>query len=100
MTRVGREDACVPQDIVVQGEGIEAEHCLITNQEGVVTLDPCGHACALDGVSITTPTPLTQGNTHIQLDQRERDKHRERETNNDRDRDRDRYRCDNTACYI
>ncbi|XP_067107887.1 pleckstrin homology-like domain family B member 2 isoform X1 [Osmerus mordax] len=61
VTRVGREDACVPQDIVVQGEGIEAEHCLITNQGGVVTLDPCGHACALDGVPITTPTPLTQG---------------------------------------
>lgn len=28
---------------------------------GVVTLDPCGHLCSLDGVQVTVPTPLTQG---------------------------------------
>lgn len=34
---------------------------------GVVTLDPCGHLCSLDGVQVTVPTPLTQGKlyTHI-----------------------------------
>ncbi|XP_041669760.1 pleckstrin homology-like domain family B member 1 isoform X2 [Cheilinus undulatus] len=61
VTRIGREDAPVPQDITVQGPGIEAEHCLIYNEGGVVTLDPCGHLCSLDGVQVTVPTPLTQG---------------------------------------
>uniref|UniRef100_UPI0037E85346 pleckstrin homology-like domain family B member 1 isoform X2 n=1 Tax=Semicossyphus pulcher TaxID=241346 RepID=UPI0037E85346 len=61
VTRIGREDAPVPQDITIQGPGIEAEHCLIFNEGGVVTLDPCGHLCSLDGVQVTIPTPLTQG---------------------------------------
>ncbi|KAG7216800.1 hypothetical protein INR49_021198 [Caranx melampygus] len=61
VTRIGREDAPVPQDIVIQGPGVEAEHCLIINEGGVVTLDPCGHLCSLDGVQVTVPTPLTQG---------------------------------------
>ncbi|XP_036935221.1 pleckstrin homology-like domain family B member 2 isoform X5 [Acanthopagrus latus] len=61
VTRIGREDAPVPQDITIQGPGIEAEHCLIFNEGGVVTLDPCDHLCSLDGVQVTVPTPLTQG---------------------------------------
>ncbi|XP_037135211.1 pleckstrin homology-like domain family B member 2 isoform X5 [Syngnathus acus] len=61
VTRIGREDAPIPQDITIQGPGIEAEHCLIVNEGGVVTLDPCGHLCSLDGVQVTVPTPLTQG---------------------------------------
>ncbi|KAM8882271.1 pleckstrin homology-like domain family B member 2 isoform 2-T2 [Synchiropus picturatus] len=61
VTRIGREDAPIPQDITIQGPGIEAEHCLIYNEGGVVTLDPCGHPCSLDGVQVTVPTPLTQG---------------------------------------
>ncbi|XP_061104192.1 pleckstrin homology-like domain family B member 2 [Conger conger] len=62
-TRIGREDAPVPQNITIDGPGIEAEHCRIENHEGVITLDPCGNLCALDGVSVTTPTLLTQGYT-------------------------------------
>nr|XP_040022716.1 pleckstrin homology-like domain family B member 2 isoform X6 [Gasterosteus aculeatus aculeatus] len=61
VTRIGREDAPIPQDITIQGAGIEAEHCLIVNEGGVVTLDPCGHLCSLDGAQVTVPTPLTQG---------------------------------------
>ncbi|XP_041823811.1 pleckstrin homology-like domain family B member 2 isoform X2 [Melanotaenia boesemani] len=61
VTRIGREDALIPQDITIQGPGIEAEHCIIINEGGVVTLDPCGHLCSLDGVQVTVPTPLTQG---------------------------------------
>uniref|UniRef100_A0AAV2L6W5 Pleckstrin homology-like domain family B member 1 n=1 Tax=Knipowitschia caucasica TaxID=637954 RepID=A0AAV2L6W5_KNICA len=60
VTRIGRDDAPIPQDISVEGPGIEAEHCLIFNEGGVVTLDPCGHLCSLDGVQVTVPTPLTQ----------------------------------------
>ncbi|XP_030624874.1 pleckstrin homology-like domain family B member 2 [Chanos chanos] len=61
VTRIGREDAPVPQDITIEGPGIEAEHCTIENRGGVVSLDPCGHMCSLDGVPVTKPTPLTQG---------------------------------------
>lgn len=32
VTRIGREDAPVPQDITIQGPGIEAEHCCIINE--------------------------------------------------------------------
>ncbi|XP_056868473.1 pleckstrin homology-like domain family B member 2 isoform X3 [Takifugu flavidus] len=61
VTRIGTDTAPVPQDIIVQGPGIEAEHCLIINEGGVVTLDPCGHLCSLDGAHVMVPTPLTQG---------------------------------------
>ncbi|XP_016129694.1 pleckstrin homology-like domain family B member 2 isoform X3 [Sinocyclocheilus grahami] len=63
ITRIGRDDAPVPQDIAIEGPGIEAEHCRIENRGGVVTLDPCGHRCSLDGVPVTRPTQLTQGYT-------------------------------------
>ncbi|KAL1006642.1 hypothetical protein UPYG_G00074820 [Umbra pygmaea] len=61
ITRIGREDAAVPQDITIEGAGIEAEHCIITNRSGVIILDPCGNLCSLDGVPVTSPVPLTQG---------------------------------------
>ncbi|KAF4075632.1 hypothetical protein AMELA_G00221080 [Ameiurus melas] len=67
ITRIGRDDAAVPQDITIQGPGIEAEHCVIENRGGVVTLDPCGHLCSLDGVAVTTPTQLTQVQLHVSL---------------------------------
>uniref|UniRef100_A0A8C1ZWT7 Pleckstrin homology-like domain family B member 1 n=1 Tax=Cyprinus carpio TaxID=7962 RepID=A0A8C1ZWT7_CYPCA len=63
VTHIGRDDAPVPQDITIEGPGIEAEHCRIENRGGVVTLDPCGHMCSLDGVPVTRPTQLTQGYT-------------------------------------
>ncbi|XP_050953811.1 pleckstrin homology-like domain family B member 2 isoform X5 [Labeo rohita] len=63
VTRIGRDDAPVPQDITIEGPGIEAEHCRIENRGGVITLDPCGHLCSLDGVPVTRPTQLTQGYT-------------------------------------
>ncbi|KAM9552988.1 pleckstrin homology-like domain family B member 2 isoform 3-T3 [Salvelinus alpinus] len=61
VTRIGREDAVVPQNITIQGVGIEAEHCIIINTSGVIILDPCGNLCSLDGVPVTSPVPLTQG---------------------------------------
>ncbi|XP_049318681.1 pleckstrin homology-like domain family B member 2 isoform X3 [Astyanax mexicanus] len=61
ITRIGRDDAPVPQDINIEGPGIEMEHCIIENRGGVITLDPCGHLCSLDGVPVTRPTQLTQG---------------------------------------
>ncbi|XP_051537834.1 pleckstrin homology-like domain family B member 2 isoform X2 [Myxocyprinus asiaticus] len=63
VTRIGRDDAPVPQDITIEGPGIEAEHCKIENRGGFITLDPCGHMCSLDGVPVTKSTQLTQGYT-------------------------------------
>ncbi|XP_072567512.1 pleckstrin homology-like domain family B member 2 isoform X6 [Paramormyrops kingsleyae] len=63
VTRIGREDAPIPQDITIEGPGIEAEHCLIKNKGGLITLDPCGNPCALDGIPVMKPTQLTQGYT-------------------------------------
>ncbi|KAL2095287.1 hypothetical protein ACEWY4_010006 [Coilia grayii] len=60
VTRIGTEDAPLPQDITIQGPGVRTEHCVITNRSGVVTLDPCGNLCSLDAVPITRPTQLRQ----------------------------------------
>ncbi|XP_025049618.1 uncharacterized protein LOC102384484, partial [Alligator sinensis] len=49
------------RDIVLQGPGLAPEHCFIENLRGTLTLHPCGHACAIDGVSVRRPTHLTQG---------------------------------------
>ncbi len=65
VTRIGRDDAPVPQDITIEGPGIEAEHCRIENRGGVIILDPCGHLCSLDGVPVTRPAQLTQGNLNM-----------------------------------
>ncbi|XP_051788120.1 LOW QUALITY PROTEIN: pleckstrin homology-like domain family B member 1 [Erpetoichthys calabaricus] len=48
-------------DIVVQGAGVAAKHAYILNRGGVITLHPCGHPCAIDGIAITKPVRLTQG---------------------------------------
>uniref|UniRef100_A0A7M4FIS8 Pleckstrin homology-like domain family B member 1 n=1 Tax=Crocodylus porosus TaxID=8502 RepID=A0A7M4FIS8_CROPO len=49
------------RDIVLQGPGLAPEHCFIENLRGTLTLHPCGHACAIDGVPVQWPTRLTQG---------------------------------------
>ncbi|XP_063798695.1 pleckstrin homology-like domain family B member 1 isoform X14 [Pseudophryne corroboree] len=49
------------KDILLRGPGIAAEHCFIENIHGALTLHPCGNPCAVDGLSVTQPTRLTQG---------------------------------------
>ncbi|XP_078088240.1 pleckstrin homology-like domain family B member 2 [Mustelus asterias] len=60
-TRIGTEDAPVPQDIILQGEDVEAEHCYIENRKGQIKLYPCGNCCTMDGLPVKEPTQLTQG---------------------------------------
>ncbi|XP_070576450.1 uncharacterized protein [Ptychodera flava] len=61
-TKIGREDSAIPKDIVLRGPGLEAEHCTIVNNNGVVTLFPNeGSLCAVNGIDVTTETQLTQG---------------------------------------
>ncbi|KAK8763659.1 hypothetical protein V5799_033732, partial [Amblyomma americanum] len=59
-TRIGRNDAPVPQDIVVQGPGVEAEHCYIQNESGKVTLHPMKNMISIDGMAVTEPSRLHQ----------------------------------------
>ncbi|XP_077524529.1 uncharacterized protein LOC144136236 isoform X2 [Amblyomma americanum] len=60
-TRIGRNNAPVPQDIVVQGPGVEAEHCYIQNESGKVTLHPMKNMISIDGMAVTEPSRLHQG---------------------------------------
>ncbi|XP_055500703.1 pleckstrin homology-like domain family B member 2 isoform X4 [Leucoraja erinacea] len=60
-TRIGTEDAAVPQDIIIQGADVAAEHCYIENLKGVIMLHPCGNCCTMDGFLVKEPTHLTQG---------------------------------------
>ncbi|XP_068600433.1 pleckstrin homology-like domain family B member 1 [Brachionichthys hirsutus] len=48
-------------DILLQGPGVAAHHCYIENNEGTITLYPCGHLCSVDGLPVTKPYRLTQG---------------------------------------
>uniref|UniRef100_A0A8C5ECP0 FHA domain-containing protein n=1 Tax=Gouania willdenowi TaxID=441366 RepID=A0A8C5ECP0_GOUWI len=40
---------------------VAPHHCFIENTSGLFTLHPCGNLCAVDGVQVQEPTPLTQG---------------------------------------
>ncbi|KAH9368622.1 hypothetical protein HPB48_004641 [Haemaphysalis longicornis] len=51
----------VAQDIVVQGPGVEPEHCYIQNESGKVTLHPLAHVISIDGMAVTEPSRLHQG---------------------------------------
>lgn len=47
---------------VLHGEALQREHCVFENQRGAVTLLPLpGARCAIDGVEVTQPCLLTQG---------------------------------------
>ena len=48
-------------DIIIQGTGVEDEHCFIDNIHGVITLHPVAKMCSVDGVFVTEPTKLAQG---------------------------------------
>ncbi|XP_050738373.1 pleckstrin homology-like domain family B member 1 isoform X4 [Eriocheir sinensis] len=60
-TMLGAGGMGVVPDIVVIGTGVEAEHCILLNNDGVVTLTPAAGVVTIDGLRITTPTRLTQG---------------------------------------
>jgi len=40
VTRVGREDASVPQDIKLSGQFIQHEHCIFSSEKGAVEITP------------------------------------------------------------
>ncbi|XP_022100084.1 pleckstrin homology-like domain family B member 1 isoform X3 [Acanthaster planci] len=59
-TCIGTIESKTPQDIVIQGKGVQAEQCCIENRNNVVTLIPIG-PCTVDGEPVKEPTKLTQG---------------------------------------
>lgn len=47
---------------VLHGLDLESEHCMFENQSGKVTLVPLGGAqCSVNGVQVTEPSQLNQG---------------------------------------
>ncbi|XP_056612567.1 pleckstrin homology-like domain family B member 1 isoform X2 [Triplophysa dalaica] len=48
-------------DINIQGPGIAAQHCFIENKAGIITLQPCGNQCSIDGLPVSKPVRLSQG---------------------------------------
>jgi kinesin family member 16B len=61
-TLIGSENAGYPQDIVLTGLGIEAEHCKIVLANGNATIYPIYPSqCWLNAKLIEDPSPICQG---------------------------------------
>ncbi|XP_038637961.1 uncharacterized protein stard9 isoform X2 [Scyliorhinus canicula] len=61
-TKIGGPEAETEQDIVLQGPWVETEHCVIHNDNGVVTLEPIGGSqCTVNELDITHSCRLSQG---------------------------------------
>ncbi|XP_057193162.1 kinesin-like protein KIF1A isoform X2 [Triplophysa rosa] len=69
ITRVGRDDSSIRQDIVLSGHFIKEEHCIFTSTTGPmgeVILEPCeGAETYVNGKRVTEPTVLRSGNRII-----------------------------------
>lgn len=66
ITRVGRPDANVAQDIKLNAPQILNEHCWFENHEGVVTLHPCQSSLVyVNGREIVEPVQLRTGSRVI-----------------------------------
>ncbi|XP_015774745.1 PREDICTED: kinesin-like protein KIF16B, partial [Acropora digitifera] len=65
-TRIGLEDAPVQQDIVLEGDEVEKEHCVLDFAKGKgVKLQPISGLCWVNGVAITQSTILNQGDVIV-----------------------------------
>ncbi|XP_029454555.1 stAR-related lipid transfer protein 9 [Rhinatrema bivittatum] len=62
ITRIGCNDSNQDQDIVLQGQWMERDHCIIDNKCGIVTLQPIqGAYCTVNGHEVTNSCHLSQG---------------------------------------
>uniref|UniRef100_UPI00398F4C73 stAR-related lipid transfer protein 9-like n=1 Tax=Pristiophorus japonicus TaxID=55135 RepID=UPI00398F4C73 len=62
MTKIGGIDAETEQDIVLQGPWVEREHCVIHNDNGIVTLEPiAGSQCTVNELDVAHSCRLSQG---------------------------------------
>ncbi|XP_058017976.1 stAR-related lipid transfer protein 9 isoform X1 [Ahaetulla prasina] len=61
-TKIGRSDSNQDQDIVLQGQGIERDHCIVDNRHGIVTLRPLqGAHCVVNHHEVIDSVRLSQG---------------------------------------
>ncbi|XP_042311971.1 stAR-related lipid transfer protein 9 isoform X2 [Sceloporus undulatus] len=61
-TKIGRSDSKQEQDIVLQGQWIKKDHCIVDNQHGIVTLQPLhGAHCIVNGHEVADSVRLSQG---------------------------------------
>ncbi|XP_073337800.1 kinesin-like protein KIF16B isoform X2 [Pagrus major] len=61
-TLIGSDEASCSQGIVLHGPRLLAEHCVLENRAGTVTLIPQdGALCSVNGSVVTEPCQLTQG---------------------------------------
>uniref|UniRef100_A0A671YRF6 Kinesin family member 16Bb n=1 Tax=Sparus aurata TaxID=8175 RepID=A0A671YRF6_SPAAU len=61
-TMIGSDEASCSQSIVLHWPGLLAEHCVLENRAGTVTLFPQdGALCLVNGCVVTEPCQLTQG---------------------------------------
>ncbi|XP_030069556.1 stAR-related lipid transfer protein 9 [Microcaecilia unicolor] len=61
-TRIGRNDSHQEQDIVLQSQWMEKDHCVIDNKRGIVTLKAVqGAHCSVNGREVTSSCRLSQG---------------------------------------
>ncbi|CAB4019103.1 kinesin KIF16B [Paramuricea clavata] len=60
-TYVGKEDAKEKQDIILNGPGIDAKHCILESIEGHVTVHPLSTLCFVNGEVINQSKRLKQG---------------------------------------
>lgn len=66
ITRIGRHEANIPQDIQLNGIHILNEHCLFENRDGIVNFIPCESAmCYVNGRAITESIFLKTGSRVI-----------------------------------
>ncbi|KAJ7367422.1 Kinesin-like protein kif16b, partial [Desmophyllum pertusum] len=64
-THIGREDAPKPQEIVLEGEDIDKEHCVLDFVKGRVTFEPICSMCWVNGVAVSQATKLNQGDVVV-----------------------------------
>ncbi|KAM3605858.1 uncharacterized protein V6R79_006128 [Siganus canaliculatus] len=61
-TVIGSDEASCSQGIVLHGPGLLAEHCVLENRAGTVTLIPQdGALCSVNGSVVSEPCQLTRG---------------------------------------
>lgn len=60
-TYVGKEEAREKQDIILNGPGIDVEHCILESIEGHVTVHPLSQLCFVNGETIDKAHRLKQG---------------------------------------
>ena len=66
ITRVGRSDASVPQDVQLNGSNILPEHCIFENRNSQVTIIPKNGAnCYVNGIIVESPMEVKTGSRVI-----------------------------------